>query len=182
MSDIKSVRRRRRTLIAAMVAVVALTATAAIAAITEFEDVPDDHLFAMEIAWMHENDITRGCNPPANTLYCPENFVTRGQMAAFFYRLAHTPTLKGHFGGSTEEFYVVTETGTLGVEPTALAAECNNGDIATGGGYEAEGVTVVSINRPGLPGEPVGSPASAWTVEAVGTGDISVYATCVSQS
>ncbi len=27
--------------------------------------------------------ITKGCNPPVNTKYCPDDFVTRGQMAAF---------------------------------------------------------------------------------------------------
>lgn len=30
--------------------------------------------------------ITAGCNPPANTNYCPDNKVTRGQMAAFLKR------------------------------------------------------------------------------------------------
>ena len=54
-----------------------------------FTDVPDDHLFHNEIAWMKDNDITRGCNPPSNTLYCPDDFVTRGQMAAFLYRFSN---------------------------------------------------------------------------------------------
>jgi len=30
--------------------------------------------------------ITRGCNPPANTFYCPSSTVTRGEMAAFLVR------------------------------------------------------------------------------------------------
>ena len=30
--------------------------------------------------------ITKGCNPPANDLYCPDSHVTRGQMAAFLVR------------------------------------------------------------------------------------------------
>jgi hypothetical protein len=30
--------------------------------------------------------ITRGCNPPDNTLYCPDQYVTRAQMAAFLHR------------------------------------------------------------------------------------------------
>lgn len=30
--------------------------------------------------------ITRGCNPPANDLYCPDDSVRRGQMAAFLVR------------------------------------------------------------------------------------------------
>jgi hypothetical protein len=36
--------------------------------------------------------ITRGCNPPANTLYCPDGTVTRGQMAAFVRRAFSLPS------------------------------------------------------------------------------------------
>ena len=35
--------------------------------------------------------ITRGCNPPANTNYCPDGHVTRGQMAAFLNRTLDLP-------------------------------------------------------------------------------------------
>jgi hypothetical protein len=37
---------------------------------------------------MKDNNITVGCNPPANTNYCPDDNVTRGQMATFMKRLA----------------------------------------------------------------------------------------------
>src|SRR5690606_14291437 len=30
--------------------------------------------------------ITKGCNPPDNSRYCPDDAVTRGQMAAFLTR------------------------------------------------------------------------------------------------
>jgi hypothetical protein len=30
--------------------------------------------------------VTQGCNPPANDRFCPDDFVTRAQMAAFFKR------------------------------------------------------------------------------------------------
>jgi hypothetical protein len=30
--------------------------------------------------------VTKGCSPPANTKFCPNNHVTRGQMAAFLHR------------------------------------------------------------------------------------------------
>jgi hypothetical protein len=39
-------------------------------------------------SWMKDNNITVGCNPPANTNYCPDDNVTRGQMATFMKRLA----------------------------------------------------------------------------------------------
>lgn len=35
--------------------------------------------------------ITAGCNPPANTRYCPNQIVTRGQMAAFITRALNLP-------------------------------------------------------------------------------------------
>lgn len=59
---------------------------AAYAASGPFLDVADNHLFSEEISWMYENGITRGCNPPDNTEYCPESSITRGEVAAFFYR------------------------------------------------------------------------------------------------
>ncbi|MGF1666049.1 MAG: S-layer homology domain-containing protein [Acidimicrobiia bacterium] len=42
--------------------------------------------FASDILWMQRANITQGCNPPANTLFCPDDQVTRGQMAAFLVR------------------------------------------------------------------------------------------------
>jgi hypothetical protein len=54
----------------------------------QFTDVPNSHTFHNAIDWMKDNGITTGCNPPANTRYCPNDNVTRGQMAAFMKRLA----------------------------------------------------------------------------------------------
>ncbi len=51
-----------------------------------FEDVPLGHLFFDHVLWLSVESITYGCNPPANTLFCPGDFVTRGQMAAFLVR------------------------------------------------------------------------------------------------
>lgn len=77
---------KRRALVAA-IALVVLVPTTAIAA-SSFTDVPDDSVFAADIDWMADNGITFGCNPPANDKYCPDQSVTRGQMAAFMHRLA----------------------------------------------------------------------------------------------
>jgi hypothetical protein len=54
----------------------------------QFTDVPNGHTFHNAIDWMKTNNITVGCNPPASTQYCPDDNVTRGQMAAFMKRLA----------------------------------------------------------------------------------------------
>jgi subtilisin family serine protease len=50
-----------------------------------FVDTPG-HLFYNDILWMSGEDITRGCNPPVNDLFCPDNAVTRETMAAFLVR------------------------------------------------------------------------------------------------
>ena len=46
----------------------------------------DTSQFETAIEWMAAEGITLGCNPPANDRFCPDDFVTRGQMAAFFAR------------------------------------------------------------------------------------------------
>jgi hypothetical protein len=48
--------------------------------------VPASHVFHNDIAWLADHGITKGCNPPGNDLYCPNDPVTRGQMAAFLHR------------------------------------------------------------------------------------------------
>jgi S-layer homology domain len=49
---------------------------------------PDSYgsIFVEQIAWMATQGITLGCNPPTNDQYCPDDNVTRGQMAAFLVR------------------------------------------------------------------------------------------------
>ncbi len=42
--------------------------------------------FVHDILWAAEQGITIGCNPPGNTLFCPGDLVTRGQMAALLVR------------------------------------------------------------------------------------------------
>jgi hypothetical protein len=64
-----------------------LAPVAAIAA-GGFTDVGDDNVFKGDIEWLAKSGVTKGCNPPTNDKYCPDNHVTRGQMAAFMHRLA----------------------------------------------------------------------------------------------
>src|SRR5690606_32323602 len=44
------------------------------------------HLFEREINALASADITRGCNPPANTRFCPHRTLSRGEMAALLVR------------------------------------------------------------------------------------------------
>jgi hypothetical protein len=50
--------------------------------------------------------VTQGCNPPHNTSYCPDNRVTRGQMAAFLARAFDLPqTSQDFFSDDEGAFY-----------------------------------------------------------------------------
>jgi len=66
-----------------------------------FDDVPDSNTFHDAIGWLAENEITLGCNPPANTEFCPADNVTRQQMAGFMRRLAET---SGNVGAQIVDF------------------------------------------------------------------------------
>lgn len=63
----------------------------------EFTDTQDS-VFSADIEWLAREGITRGCNPPDNTHFCPDRHVTRGQMAAFLVRaLSLTDKLENPF-------------------------------------------------------------------------------------
>jgi hypothetical protein len=66
----------------------AVIAPIAVSASHQFSDVADTNIFHDNIAWLADNNVTKGCNPPTNDRYCPDDNVTRGQMAAFMQRLA----------------------------------------------------------------------------------------------
>jgi hypothetical protein len=51
----------------------------------EFSD-DDRSVFENDIELIAAAGITQGCNPPSNTRFCPDDYVTRGQMAAFLTR------------------------------------------------------------------------------------------------
>ena len=80
-------KRLLKLVIAAAVASVLLVPVAAVG-LHDFVDVPDSNIFHSDISWLAENEVTLGCNPPANDQFCPDDNVSRGQMAAFMHRLA----------------------------------------------------------------------------------------------
>ncbi len=51
-----------------------------------FQDVPPNHPFFRHIQKLKELGITKGCNPPEGTLFCPDKAVTRAEMAVFLWR------------------------------------------------------------------------------------------------
>jgi hypothetical protein len=70
----------------------------------DFSDVDGSNNFEDDICWLADHGITKGCNPPSNTQFCPEDPVTRGQMAAFLVPTPPTrptPTARPAWGWST---------------------------------------------------------------------------------
>ncbi len=64
------------------------------------------HIFENAINWLAQEEITLGCNPPANTNYCPDGQVTRGEMAVFISRALGLPEpAADHFKDDTGKFY-----------------------------------------------------------------------------
>ncbi len=57
---------------------------------SEFDDIAGS-VHAANIAALAEAGITKGCNPPDNTLFCPQDQVTREQMATFLVRALNLP-------------------------------------------------------------------------------------------
>ncbi|MPZ51805.1 MAG: hypothetical protein GEU79_03575 [Acidimicrobiia bacterium] len=78
-----------------------------------FEDT-GGHVFEKDISKLAEAGITRGCNPPENTRFCPDDVVTRAAMAAFLRRALETnPEGTGLIAfGTGTDIYVVKEDGS----------------------------------------------------------------------
>jgi hypothetical protein len=73
--------------------------------------------------------ITRGCNPPANDRYCPDESVTRGQMAAFLARALALPETTTDFFGDDEGSIFEADINEL------AAARITNGCTTAGDRY-----------------------------------------------
>ncbi len=108
---------------------------------TRFRDVPVGHVFFDDIHWLADSGVTRGCNPPSNDLFCPDDPVTRGQMAAFLHRaLPDLEALGGSsvFQDSTASVFAadiewLASTGvTRGCNPSANSLFCPDDPVTRG--------------------------------------------------
>ncbi len=101
-----------------------------------FVDTEYDDLFFEDIEWLHDAGITKGCNPPANDMFCGGGHLTRGQMAALLVRaLGLPPGPPGRFvddDGSTFEDDIdrLAAAGiTRGCNPPVNDRFCPNGVV-----------------------------------------------------
>ena len=107
---------------------------------TDFVD-DDGAVFEGDIEWLSATGVTRGCNPPANDAFCPDDVVTRAQMAAFLHRalpdlpLSGTPAAFVDDNGSTFEADIewLAATGvTRGCNPPVNDQFCPNAPVTRG--------------------------------------------------
>jgi len=198
----------RRIAIAAVAAVVMIP-TAVIAAGGTFVD-DDTSVFESNIEWLASADVTKGCNADA-MLYCPDDNVTRGQMAAFMQRFAQyldaedgTPAEADNastLGGFTPTEFVsagvVMRYGEAAVPDNGNAsalATCHAGEVLIGGGGAislfVSDVPILS-SRPADSASPGTAPADGASVDswrataynpAGGTGSVDVRAWAVCAS
>ncbi|HLE58830.1 MAG TPA: hypothetical protein VJA85_04205 [Candidatus Limnocylindria bacterium] len=127
--------RSRPLAIAALIATLVAFPMASVAS-DIFSDVPDSNIFHDDINAIYEFGVTTGC-AQVPLQYCPDNFVTRGQMAAFMNRLGalgpgKTPvvnatTLDGFSAGDLTRF-AFNEAATdalVGASGTVIAVDIN---------------------------------------------------------
>lgn len=99
----------------------------------------DDSVHEADIEVLDALGITRGCNPPLNDRYCPEDQVTRGQMAAFLSRALGLPTTSVDYftddNGSVFQADInsIAAAGiTLGCNPPDNDRYCPNDQVTRG--------------------------------------------------
>jgi hypothetical protein len=135
---------RKRLLILIATAALAVMAIPTVVSAAGGSFVDDDtSLFEPDIEWMATANVTKGCNPPVNDLYCPTDNVTRGQMAAFMRRFAQY--LGAEDGVVASADYATTAGSATSAGYATTAGSATNADFATNAdtldGYHASAFT-----------------------------------------
>jgi hypothetical protein len=171
MSNSPTGRFRRLTWTIAGTLAVVMAVPLAVVAAHSFNDVPDSNVFHGSIGWLKDNGVTVGCNPPANTEFCPEDNVTREQMAAFMRRFSQT---MGNTGANVNDSAdTIATTGTTYVQlmsieatPTAEATITLNGHVTLSKPTSGDGSYQAIVARDSCTGTVV---ASAGWMGAINT-------------
>ena len=105
---------------------------------TDFVD-DNDSIFETDIEKLAAAGITKGCNPPSNDRYCPDDSVTRGQMAAFLSRALHlTATGSTDFVDDNDSIFetdiekLATAGITKGCNPPSNDRYCPSANVTRG--------------------------------------------------
>lgn len=140
------------------------TPNALAAACAGFVDVDSADWFCPSVSWMKSRGITLGCDA---SHYCPNDPVTRAQMAAFIYRLGfQNSVLNGGnaFGGTavlgtTDNNAVeigVDGTRAMRYEPTATTPNLIGGYVNNGADAGVAGASIAGGGGAGVQNSPLG--------------------------
>jgi len=115
----------------------------------EFGDVDDSNVFHDNIIWLATTGITRGCNPPVNDQFCPNEYVTRGQMAAFLHRALGDTLTTGDPINFTDDNNTTFKTDIEWLSATGITKGCNppTNDQFCPGGYVTRGQMAAFLDR-----------------------------------
>ena len=93
--------------------------------VDESETFVDDDAtpFEQDVERIFAAGITRGCNPPTNDRYCPNDEITRGQMAAFLVRALDLPP--GPAGTFTDDDGSIFESEIEALAAAGITRGCN---------------------------------------------------------
>ncbi len=170
MSQNRPRRLKRMSVVTTLALVLTTGLATAVVASNVFTDVPDSNQFHSSITWMSENEVTRGCNPPANDEYCPEDDVSREQMASFMRRLAQTEgTVGDQVTDASENIAIdsdsVFEVARIEVTPKAEANVSLNAHATIGASAASFGT--YHIHQDGCGGPVVA--AGSWQIDTADT-------------
>ena len=161
-----------RFIIAVVVAVMAVESVGL--ASNVFKDVDNANVFHNDISWLAENGITLGCNPPANDKFCPQDNITRQQMAAMLHRYATNVPQPGISG-----YQITTRHYDFDGEFGSGVGVCDAPQVVVGGGAQMTGVWITFLDS-------YPSTQLQWRVRArnpdwstTPTAGFDVYAICV---
>jgi WD40-like Beta Propeller Repeat len=104
-----------------------------------FSDVPYDHVFSDDVEWLAHTGITKGCNPPDNSLFCPNSQLTRGEFAALMVRALKLPAGESNVFTDDDDSVFENEIDRLasagitrGCNPPANDRFCPDGTVTRG--------------------------------------------------
>ena len=166
--------RPARSRFAAFIAALAvlIAAPLAVVAADGFTDVPDSNVFHDNITWLADAGVTKGCNPPANTEFCPSDNVTREQMAAFMQRLADNQVVDAGAleGNASSDFVMQGEANS--VTPVMTAAEAGVAQVNDAGFYGLDGtvqdIDSITITAPAAGFVIVSLTSEVWSIHVSG--------------
>jgi hypothetical protein len=138
----RSVAKRRWNTVLVLSVAAVLVIPSVVWAADRFGDVSDSNVFHDDITWLADAGVTKGCNPPDNSEFCPSENVTREQMAAFLHRNAPVVTrllYDGSDGGLpiSSQYQPIRTVGTFEKvnDGTAIVLDWNAHADRTGGTF-----------------------------------------------